>query len=187
MLKATDPAHYQPAAGVVYPKTEFGNSLKQVAQLMKANLGVEAAFSDIGGWDTHQNQGNVDGQLANRLKDFSEGIAAFWQDHGAGGGERDSGDDVGVWPDGSAEWDGRNRPRPCECNVRAGRAGQGRQGIRKWPGLDNDQLNEGRDLAVTTDFRRVLGEAAYKTLGAKNLKLVFPGSQVEPGEFLGFI
>ena len=73
MLKATDPAHYQPAAGVVYPKTQFGNSLKQVAQLMKADLGVEAAFSDIGGWDTHQNQGNANGQLANRLTDFSEG------------------------------------------------------------------------------------------------------------------
>ncbi|MES2390128.1 MAG: DUF1501 domain-containing protein, partial [Acidobacteriota bacterium] len=63
MLKAADPAHYQPAAGVNYPGTAFGNSLKQVAQLMKANLGVEAAFTDIGGWDTHQNQGNANGKL----------------------------------------------------------------------------------------------------------------------------
>jgi uncharacterized protein (DUF1501 family) len=61
MLKAADPAKYQPAAGVVYPNTPFGNSLKQIAQLMKANLGVEAAFSDIGGWDTHQNQGAATG------------------------------------------------------------------------------------------------------------------------------
>src|ERR1700679_1554138 len=82
MLKAADPAHYQPAAGVVYPNTPFGNSLKQVAQLLKANLGVEAAFSDIGGWDTHQNQGNANGQLANRLKEFSDTIAAFWKDMG---------------------------------------------------------------------------------------------------------
>ena len=82
MLKAADPAHYQPAAGVVYPNGPFGNSLKQIAQLLKADLGVEAAFSDIGGWDTHQNQGNVNGQLANRLKEFSEGIAAFWKDLG---------------------------------------------------------------------------------------------------------
>src|ERR1700710_60729 len=82
MLKAADPAHYQPAAGVVYPKTPFGNNLKQIAQLMKADLGVEAAFSDIGGWDTHQNQGNANGQLANRLKEFSESIAAFWKDMG---------------------------------------------------------------------------------------------------------
>jgi uncharacterized protein (DUF1501 family) len=56
----------------------------------------------------------------------------------------------------------------------------------KWPGLANEQLNEGRDLAVTTDFRRVLGEAAYKTLGAKNLELVFPGAQVRSSEFLDF-
>src|SRR6202047_3844445 len=56
----------------------------------------------------------------------------------------------------------------------------------KWPGLSNEQLNEGRDLAVTTDFRRVLGEAAYKTLGSRNLDIVFPGSQVHPSEFLNF-
>jgi uncharacterized protein (DUF1501 family) len=56
----------------------------------------------------------------------------------------------------------------------------------KWPGLANEQLNEGRDLAVTTDFRRVLGEATYKTLGAKNLELVFPGAKVNPEEFLNF-
>jgi uncharacterized protein (DUF1501 family) len=82
MLKATNPGSYVPAAGVVYPKSAFGNSLKQVAQLLKANLGVEAAFSDVGGWDTHQNQGGAEGQLAGRLRDFSDTIAAFWQDMG---------------------------------------------------------------------------------------------------------
>ncbi len=82
MLKAADPAHYQPAAGVSYPNTPFGNSLKQIAQLMKANLGVEAAFSDIGGWDTHQNQGNVNGQLANRLKEFSDVNRGLLEGHG---------------------------------------------------------------------------------------------------------
>ena len=82
MLKSADPAHYVPAAAANYPKSPFGDSMKQIAQLLKANLGVEAAFADIGGWDTHQNQGNANGQLANRLKDFSEGIAAFWTDMG---------------------------------------------------------------------------------------------------------
>jgi uncharacterized protein (DUF1501 family) len=57
----------------------------------------------------------------------------------------------------------------------------------KWPGLSNDQLNDGRDLAVTTDFRNVLGEAAYKTLGARNLQAVFPGSKVVPGTFLNLM
>src|ERR1035438_8563051 len=82
MLRSTDPAHYTPAAGAIYPATPFGNGMKQIAQLMKANLGVETAFTDIGGWDTHHNQGSVNGELANRLKDFSEGIAAFWRDMG---------------------------------------------------------------------------------------------------------
>ena len=56
--------------------------MRQIAQLLKANLGVEAAFTDVSGWDTHQNQGGVNGQLANRLSDFSASIAAFWRDMG---------------------------------------------------------------------------------------------------------
>lgn len=187
MLKATDPAHYQPAAGVVYPKSEFGNSLRQVAQLMKANLGVEAAFSDIGGWDTHQNQGNVNGQLANRLTDFAEGIAAFWLDMGP---EAENVTLVTMSEFGrTARQNGTGGTDHGHANVMFVLGGQVKGGkvYGKWPGLDNDQLNEGRDLTVTTDFRRVLGEAAYKTLGAKNLELVFPGSQVQPGEFLNFI
>ncbi|GGG73462.1 DUF1501 domain-containing protein [Edaphobacter dinghuensis] len=187
MLKATDPAHYQPAAGVVYPKTQFGNSLKQVAQLMKANLGVEAAFSDIGGWDTHQNQGDANGQLANRLTDFSEGIAAFWKDMGD---EAENVTLVTMSEFGrTARQNGTGGTDHGHANVMFVLGGQVKGGkiYGKWPGLDNDLLNEGRDLTVTTDFRRVLGEAAYKTLGAKNLELVFPGSQVAPREFLNFI
>ena len=187
MLKAADPAKYQPAAGVVYPNTPFGNSLKQVAQLMKANLGVEAAFSDIGGWDTHQNQGNVNGQLANRLKEFSETIAAFWKDMGA-----DAEDITLVTMSEfgrTARQNGTGGTDHGHANVMfvLGGTVKGGKVYGKWPGLANEQLNEGRDLTVTTDFRRVLGEAAYKTLGAKNLELVFPGSQMQPGEFLNFI
>ena len=187
MLKAADPAKYQPAAGVVYPNTQFGNSLKQVAQLMKADLGVEAAFSDIGGWDTHQNQGNVNGQLANRLKDFSEGIAAFWQDMGQ---DAENITLVTMSEFGrTARQNGTGGTDHGHANVMFVLGGQVKGGkvYGKWPGLGNDQLNEGRDLTVTTDFRRVLGEAAYKTLGAKNLELVFPGSQVQPAGFLNFI
>ncbi len=82
MLRAANPAQYMPGAGVSYPNSEFGNNMKQIAQLLKANLGVEAAFTDVNGWDTHQNQGSVNGQLANRLGDFSASIAAFWRDMG---------------------------------------------------------------------------------------------------------
>ncbi len=184
MLKAADPAHYQPAAGVAYPNTPFGNSLKQIAQLMKANLGVEAAFSDIGGWDTHQNQGNTNGQLAGRLKEFSDTIAAFW---------RDMGDDaenitlVTMSEFGrTARQNGTGGTDHGHANVMFVLGGKVRGGkvYGRWPGLANEQLNEGRDLAVTTDFRRVLGETAYKTLGTKNLELVFPGAQVAPSQFL---
>jgi uncharacterized protein (DUF1501 family) len=187
MLKAADPAHYQPTAGVIYPSTPFGNSLKQVAQLMKANLGVEAAFSDIGGWDTHQNQGNVNGQLANRLKEFSETIAAFWMDMGT---DAENVTLVTMSEFGrTARQNGTGGTDHGHANVMFVLGGRVKGGkvYGKWPGLSDEQLNEGRDLTVTTDFRRVLGEAAYKTLGARHLEVVFPGSQVQPREFLNFI
>ena len=186
MLKAADPARYQPSAGVVYPNTPFGNSLKQVAQLMKADLGVEAAFSDTGGWDTHQNQGNVNGQLANRLKEFSETIAAFWNDMGA---DAENVTLVTMSEFGrTARQNGTGGTDHGHANVMFVLGGRVKGGkvYGRWPGLAEEQLNEGRDLAVTTDFRRVLGEAAYKTLGARNLGLVFPGAQVSVGDFLDF-
>lgn len=186
MLKAANPAHYEPAAGVVYPNTPFGNSLKQIAQLIKADLGVEAAFSDIGGWDTHQNQGNVNGQLANRLKEFSETIAAFWKDMGA---DAENLTLVTMSEFGrTARQNGTGGTDHGHANVMFVLGGNVKGGkvYGRWPGLANEQLNEGRDLAVTTDFRKVLGEAAYKTLGAKDLNTVFPGSQVQPNGFLNF-
>ncbi len=187
MLKAADPAHYQPTAGVVYPGSPFGNSLKQIAQLLKANLGVEAAFSDIGGWDTHQNQGNVNGQLANRLKEFSESIAAFWKDMGA---DAENVTLVTMSEFGrTARQNGTGGTDHGHANVMfvLGGAVKGGKVYGKWPGLANEQLNEGRDLAVTTDFRRVLGEAAYRTLGSRNMEIIFPGAQVRPESFLNFV
>jgi uncharacterized protein (DUF1501 family) len=187
MLKSADPAHYQPAAGVTYPNTPFGNSLKQIAQLLKANLGVEAAFSDIGGWDTHQNQGGANGQLANRLKEFSESIAAFWKDMG------DDAENVTLVTMSefgrTARQNGTGGTDHGHANVMFVLGGpvKGGKVYGKWPGLSNEQLNEGRDLAVTTDFRNVLGEAAYKTLGSRNLEVVFPGAKVQPETFLNFI
>ena len=186
MLKAADPAHYKPADGVVYPSTPFGNSLKQIAQLMKANLGVEAAFSDIGGWDTHQNQGNVNGQLANRLKEFSESIAAFWKDMGP---ETENITLVTMSEFGrTARQNGTGGTDHGHANVMFVLGGKVKGGkvYGKWPGLSNEQLNDGRDLTVTTDFRNVLGEAAYRTLGSRNMDLVFPGGRIRPENFLNF-
>src|SRR5207244_2067588 len=82
MLKAADPSKYQPANGAEYPRSPFGQALRQVAQLTKANVGLEVAFADIGGWDTHVNQGAAQGQLATRLDDFSRSIAALVADLG---------------------------------------------------------------------------------------------------------
>src|SRR5947209_7061859 len=82
MLKSTDPSKYQPANGADYPRSPFGQALRQVAQLTKANVGLEVAFAEIGGWDTHVNQGAAQGQLAARLDDFSRSIAALVADLG---------------------------------------------------------------------------------------------------------
>ncbi len=187
MLQSTNPAKYVPAAGANYPKGPFGDSMRQVAQLLKANLGVEAAFADIGGWDTHQNQGNANGQLANRLRDFSAGLAAFWTDMG------DQAENVVVVTMSefgrTARQNGTAGTDHGHANVMFVLGGPVKGGkiYGKWPGLSDGQLHEDRDLAITTDFRQVLGEAAYKTLGARNLELVFPGAQLKAGNFLSMV
>src|SRR5579863_1594565 len=184
MLRAADPGQYRPAAGVEYPNGEFGNNMKQIAQLLKANLGVEAAFTDVSGWDTHQNQGGVDGQLSNRLRDFSQAIAAFW---------RDMGDDAGNITVVTMSEFGRTARQNGTGGTDHGHAnamfvlgGQVKGGkvYGRWPGLADHQLNEGRDLAVTTDFRAVLGEVVAKSIGANNYEMVFPGAKLDPKQFL---
>lgn len=187
MLQASDPAKYTPAPGANYPNGPFGNSLRQIAQLLKANLGVEAAFTDIGGWDTHQNQGNVNGQMANRLRDFSEGISAFWTDMGDEAENvilvtmSEFGRTVHQNGTGGTDHGHANVMFILGGNVQGGRV------YGKWPGMRQDQLYEGRDLAITTDFRQVLGEAAYKTVGARNLDLVFPGASLKSNHFLNIL
>jgi uncharacterized protein (DUF1501 family) len=187
MLRAANPAQYQPGPGVDYPTSEFGNNMKQIAQLLKADLGVEAAFTDVGGWDTHQNQGGVNGQLADRLRDFSSTIAAFWRDLG------DSAESVTLVTMSefgrTARQNGTGGTDHGHANVMFVLGGQVKGGrvYGRWPGLDNDQLNEGRDLTVTTDFRQVLGEVVSKTIGANNLELVFPGARLRSDRFLRLV
>jgi uncharacterized protein (DUF1501 family) len=184
MLKAADPSKYKPAPGADYPKGRFGDSLRQLAQLIKANLGVQVAFADIGGWDHHVNEGATDGQMANVLRDFSESLAAFWTDLG------DLGEDTVVVTMSefgrTARENGNRGTDHGHANVMfvlGGRV-QGGRVYGRWPGLDQSQLYEGRDLALTTDFRQVLGEAVARHLGNKNLATVFPGFENQPGKFL---
>ncbi len=187
MLKSADPQHYTPAPGANYPKGRFGDALRQTAQLMKANLGVQIAFTDIGGWDHHVNEGASEGQLANVLRDFSQSIAAFWTDLGPLGEDTVI---VSMSEFGRTARENGNRGTDHgHANVMLLLGGPVRGGkvYGRWPGLDPSQLNDGRDLALTTDFRRVLGEAVARHLGNTQLGTVFPGFANEPGEFLGYV
>src|SRR5438270_6776420 len=187
MLKSADPARYTPAPGADYPRGRFGDSLKQLAQLIKANLGVQVAFADIGGWDHHVNEGSTQGQIANVLRDFSQSLAAFWTDLG------DMAEDTVVVTMSefgrTARENGNRGTDHGHANVMFVLGGpvKGGKVYGKWPGLDNDRLWEGRDLAVTTDFRRVLGEAVYHHVGNHNLDGVFPSFDNSTKNFLGFV
>ena len=187
MLKSADPAHYAPAPGANYPRGHFGESLKQLAQLIKANLGVQVAFADIGGWDHHVNEGNTQGQLANVLRDFSQSLAAFWIDLGDLAGETVV---VTMSEFGRTARENGNRGTDHgHANVMfvMGSPVRGGRVYGRWPGLEQSQLYEGRDLAVTTDFRRVLGEAVSAHLGNRRLDAVFPGFDNSSGKFLHFL
>jgi uncharacterized protein (DUF1501 family) len=187
MLKASHPSQYTPSAGASYPKGRFGDSLKQLAQLIKANLGVQVAFADIGGWDHHVNEGGTQGQIANVLHDFSQSLAAFWTDLG------DLGEDtvvVTMSEFGRTVRENGNRGTDhghANLMFVIGGPVKGGRVYGRWPGLDPSQLYEGRDLAVTTDFRRVIGEAVYHHLGNKNLDQVFPGFEDRPAQFLKYL
>jgi len=188
MLKSAEPEKYTPAAGADYPRGRFGDSLRQVAQLIKANLGVEVAFADIGGWDHHVNEGSVQGQIANLTREFSQSIAAFWTDLG------DLGENtviVSMSEFGRTARENGNRGTDHgHANVMFVLGGpvKGGRVYGRWPGLQPEHLYEGRDLAVTTDFRQVLGEAVYTHLGSKELEKVFPGfEKSDPRNFLKYL
>jgi uncharacterized protein (DUF1501 family) len=188
LLKRANPSQYAPANNAQYPRGPFGRAMQQVAQLIKTDLGMEIAFVDVGGWDTHINQGNGDaGQLSARLDEFGGSLAAFAQDLG------DRMADVVVMT--MSEF-GRTVAENGNSGTDHGHAtammvmGGGVRGGRvagTWPGLEPGQLYEQRDLAVTTDFRDLFAEVASKHLGISQLDLVFPGYAVDPGRFPGVI
>ena len=187
MLKAADPTKYTPAPGANYPRGRFGNSLQQLAQLIKANLGVQVAFADMGGWDHHVNEGSTQGQLANVLGDFSRSLSAFWTDLG------DLAEDTVVITMSefgrTARENGNRGTDHGHANVMFVMGGpvKGGKVYGRWPGLDQSQLYEGRDLAVTTDFRRVLSEAVYTHIGNQDLAGVFPNFVSTPSNFLHYL
>src|ERR1044072_4604106 len=152
-LKQVNPAQYQAENGATYPTTPFGNALRQTAQLIKAGVGLEVPFTDIGGWDTHVNEGNQQGQLSNLLRNFSAAIAALHTDLGQ------RMDDVVLLTMSefgrTARENGNRGTDHGHANAMfiVGNSVRGGKVYGDWPGLKSDQLYEGRDLALTTDFR----------------------------------
>ena len=187
MLKAADPATYPPEHGADYPRSPFGQSLKQIAQLAKANLGLEVAFADVGGWDTHVNQGGAQGQLANRLDDFSRAVAALVADLG----DRMADTVILTMSEfGRAVNENGNRGTDHghgNAMMVIGGGVRGGHVYGRWPGLAVERRHEGRDLAVTTDFRDVFGEIIVRHLGISDPRPVFPGFDVNASRFPGLI
>ena len=179
--------NYQPENGAEYPKGPLGRGLQQVAQLIKANVGLEVAFAEVGGWDHHVNEGGVQGQLAGSLKQFGDALAAFHQDMG------DRMADVVVLTmtefGRTARENGNRGTDHGHANAMFVLGGpvKGGKVYGQWPGLRPDQLNEGRDLALTTDFRDVFAEVLVRHLRAKKTAGIFPGFSVAPQRLRGFL
>jgi uncharacterized protein (DUF1501 family) len=177
MIESLSQTNYNPSGGAQYgPAGELGRSLLQIARLIKADAGVEAAFAEIGGWDHHQNEAN---QLNNVLRQFGTALAAFTADMG------DRMEDIVLVT--MSEF-GRAASENGDNGTDHGHGGlmfvlggpvQGGKVYGKWPGLEKEQLYEGRDLAVTTDFRAVLSELIAGQYGTRDLSQVFPGYRIE--------
>jgi len=178
MLQAIQRQPYTPADGANYPRGRFGDSMRQIAQLIKADVGMEMAFADIGGWDHHVNelgQRASEGQLAVLLREYGQALSAFWQDMG----DRMADVTVVTMSEfGRTAHENGNRGTDhghANCMFAMGGDVKGGKVYGKWPGLETEQLYEGRDLALTTDFRDVLGELVARHTGNANLQGVFPG------------
>ncbi len=186
-LRRADPTRYRPAAGADYPRGRLGKALLEIAQLIKADLGLQVAFADVTGWDTHVNQGASEGQLATRLGELAQALTAFTRDLGErmrdvvvltmsefGRTVRENGNS------------GTDHGHATAMLALGGTVNGGRV-LGKWPGLDPAQRFEGRDVAVTTDFRDLFAELLARHLGAQDLSAVFPQFAADPTRFPGAI
>jgi len=170
-----------------YPRGPLGKSLGEVATLIKADVGLEIAFVEVGGWDHHVNEGGVDGRLARSLDPFASALASFRKDLGSrmedvllltmsefGRAVRENGNR------GTDHGHG-NVMLALGSGVRGGKV------YGAWPGLRPSALFEGRDLAVTSDFRDVLAEALVRHLGCADPVPVFPGYRISRERSLGYL
>jgi uncharacterized protein (DUF1501 family) len=184
LLQSLQKTPYQPANGARYPAGRFGDSLRQIAQMIKADVGVEVAFADIGGWDHHVQEFQ---HMPPLLTEFGNSLAALYQDLG------DRMEDVVVVTMSefgrAAKENGDRGTDHGHANAMFVMGGpvQGGKVYGQWPGLAPEQLYEKRDLALTTDFRDVLSEAVYSHLGNQQIAKVFPGYQGGPNKFKGYL
>jgi uncharacterized protein (DUF1501 family) len=178
LMQSIQKQTYNPSNGAKYPGGRLGQSLMQIARLIKSDVGLEVAFTDVGGWDTHVNEVGAkpaQGQLANLLGNFGDSLGAFYKDLG------DHIADVTVVTMSefgrTAKENGNRGTDHGHANVMFAFGGGIRGGkvYGDWPGLDPEQLYENRDLNLTTDFRDVLGELVTRQLGNRNMATVFPG------------
>jgi uncharacterized protein (DUF1501 family) len=186
-LDAVARGRYQPQNGAVYPRSAYGQALRQIAQLAKADVGLEIAFAESTQWDHHANEGAATGQLANRLDDLAQGIAALVTDLGS------RMQDVVILTMsefGRAIAENGNRGTDhghANAMFVVGGPVKGGKVYGRWPGLAPAQRHDGRDLAVTTDFRVVFAEVAARHLGVRDIRAVFPGFDVASERLLGLV
>ncbi len=186
-LKRANPSQYKAENGAVYPNSPFGRSLLQIGQMVKAGIGLEVAFAEVGGWDTHVNEGGGRGQLANLLRDFGQSIAALTTDLGK------QMDDVVILTMSefgrTAKENGSRGTDHGHANAMfvIGNKVNGGKVYGDWKGLSPNGLNEGRDLAVTTDFRDVFAEISSKHLGNKSFDKIFPDYKITDANRRNFI
>jgi uncharacterized protein (DUF1501 family) len=180
---------YSPAHGTTYPRSPFGQAMQEIARLAKSDVGLEIAFAESTNWDHHVNEGAATGQIANRLDDFSRGVAALAQDLG----DRLS-DTVILTMSEFGRAVAENGSRGTDhghgnAMFVIGGSVKGGKVYGKWPGLGVNDRFEGRDLAVTTDFRDVFGEVIAKHLSADRgvMSRVLPGFDLRPAAFKGLL
>jgi uncharacterized protein (DUF1501 family) len=186
-LRGSTSGPYTPRAGVEYPRSPFGQALQEIARIATANVGLEIAFAEATNWDHHVAEGGTQGQIAQRLDDFARGLSALAGDLG----EQLSDTVILTMSEfGRAVAENGNRGTDHghgNAMLLIGGPVKGKKVHGKWPGLGADQRFEGRDLAVTTDFRDVFAEVATRhlTLSPEALNRVFP--RYAPANALGLI
>jgi uncharacterized protein (DUF1501 family) len=174
---------------VTYPRSPFGEALREIARLAKADVGLEIAFAESTQWDHHANEGGATGQMAARLDDFSRGLAALARDLGDRLADTvivtmsEFGRAVAQNGSGGTDHGHGNAMLLLGGAVKGGRV------YGRWPGLAPEARHEGRDLAVTTDFRDVFAEIVVRHLGADAATAgrVFPGYAVNAAAFRGVL